>query len=32
MDLINALKIYTLTIPIIVIGVGAFALYLHNNI
>ena len=32
MNLINALKIYILLVPIIVIGVGAFALYLHNNI
>lgn len=32
MDLIEALKIYILSIPIVVIGVGMIALYLHNNI
>ena len=32
MDLIEALKIYVLAIPIVVIGVGVLALYLHNNI
>lgn len=32
MDLIEALKIYVLAIPLIVIGVGLLALYLHNNI
>ena len=32
MDLIEALKIYILSIPIVVIGVGVLALYLHNNI
>ena len=32
MNLIEALKIYTLSIPIVVILVGAIALYLHNNI
>lgn len=32
MDLISALKIYTLSIPIVIIAVGLLALYLHNNI
>lgn len=32
MDLMNALKIYVLAIPIIVILVGVLALYLQNNI
>ena len=32
MDLIEALKIYILSIPIVVIGVGVLALYFHNNI
>lgn len=32
MDLIEALKIYTLTIPVVIISVGVIALYLHNNI
>lgn len=32
MNLIEALKLYVLSIPIIVIGVGVIALYLHNNI
>ena len=32
MNLLSALKIYTLSIPIVIIGVGVLAIYLHNNI
>lgn len=32
MDLLEALKLYTLTIPIVVILVGLGAIYFHNNI
>lgn len=32
MNLLNALKIYVLLIPTVVIVVGVVALYLHNNI
>lgn len=32
MNLMSALYLYVILIPIIVIGVGVVALYLHNNI
>lgn len=32
MNLLNALKIYVLLIPTVVIVVGVVTLYLHNNI
>ena len=32
MNLIEALKLYVLSIPIVVIGVGLLVLYLQNNI
>ena len=32
MNLINALKIYVILIPIVIMGVGLLAVYLHNNI
>lgn len=32
MNLMNALKIYILLVPGVIISVGALAIYLHNNI
>lgn len=32
MDLLEALKLYILSIPIVVILVGLLAIYFHNNI
>ena len=32
MNLIEVLKIYVILIPIVIMGVGLLAVYLHNNI